>query len=86
MAAPWCQTKMQGHIFCDVFCFVSDPEGVAAALEKAQQKNPHMCSLHNAHSLGVSVGDNIVPGYSGATVNDNPYYHLIPWSERRGLR
>ena len=65
---------------------MSDPEGVAAALEKAQQKNPHMCSLHNALRLGISVGDNIVPGYSGATVNDNPYYHLIPWSERRGKR
>ena len=58
----------------------------AAALEEAQQKNPHMCSLHNVHCLGISVGDNIVPDYSGATVNDNPYYHLIPWSERRGLR
>ena len=65
---------------------MSDPEGVAAALEKAQQKNRHLCSLHNVHRFGISVGDNIVPDYSGATVNDNPYYHLIPWSERRGLR
>ena len=55
---------------------MSDPEGVAAALEEAQQKNPHMCSLHNAHCLGISVGSSIVPGYSGATVNDNPYMIL----------
>ena len=65
---------------------MSDPEGVAAALEEAQQKNPQMCSLHNAHCLGITVGDNIVPGYSGATVTNNPYYHLIPWSERRDMR
>ena len=73
----WYKDQMQGRVYNDVCAFVANPEAVAVALEAAQEEKPYLKSMHNIHRWGLCVGT-IVHGYFGGTVDENPFYKLIP--------